>query len=766
MNKLFARLVERRIPQYMLVYIGAAWGILEFTQFIVGEYVLSPHWIRIVFYAVLMLWPGYLLIVYRHARPGADSWGRVEKIGVPANLLVAFVALFVMFRGEDLGAATTSVAVADEQGNVVEREVAKQEFRKRIVFFEFDSAGLADEDLWLTGFMPLAVNIDILGDDFFDPIQSSQLVERLRRAGLPTQRDVPLPLKREIADELHADWVLSGTIGRGEAGYAATVTLHRAGDSRLVAGESYASSELLPLVDLISADLRGNLDIPERAEAPDLPVEQYFTSNAAALEAFGKALRVSAHESDWNAAIALMQQAVAADPTFALAQHSLATSMLLNNRSAEAVAPVQLALANVYRLPERSQFVVKADYYFIIQDLERAWAVIDMWAELYPDDLIALQNLFAVQSTRNQRVEAIATLEKIYTLNSGMADVLKRIAQLHASLGNFDEARAALERYIERFPDDHTGLQSLAGIELSMGELDAARRTLDRALLLEPTNTELLVTSARLYQRVGDFEKAGNGLDAALASAPSAAARVQVLSALQTYYFVQGQSSAALDALARRIAEAATVTVPLQLNALRITNIDIHLQTGREAEARAILDEYGAGLPVPANAVAAIAEARFAIEQGDSVTAGTHLAQAEAIVSANQFETLRNDLLAVSAELDALKGNWESALRLREEFLEANPTDILVHASLAECLRELGRLDEAEQAIRQMIRNLPGSASAYVELARILEARGDRQGALEALDRALGFWSRSDADFEPAAEARALRDTLAAVRND
>ena len=130
MSKFFARLIERRVPQYMLVYVGAAWGILEFTQFIVGEYLLSPHWTRIVFYAVLMLWPGYLLVVYRHARPGTDPWGRIEKIGVPLNLALAFVALFLMFRGEDLGAQTTVVTLADESGELVEREVAKQEFRK------------------------------------------------------------------------------------------------------------------------------------------------------------------------------------------------------------------------------------------------------------------------------------------------------------------------------------------------------------------------------------------------------------------------------------------------------------------------------------------------------------------------------------------------------------------------------------------------------------------------------------------------------------
>ena len=40
-----------------------------------------------------------------------------------------------------------------------------------------------DEDLWLTGFIPDAVYIDLLGDDFLDPVGPNQFVEKLRRAG-------------------------------------------------------------------------------------------------------------------------------------------------------------------------------------------------------------------------------------------------------------------------------------------------------------------------------------------------------------------------------------------------------------------------------------------------------------------------------------------------------------------------------------------------------------------------------------------------------
>jgi tetratricopeptide (TPR) repeat protein len=405
---------------------------------------------------------------------------------------------------------------------------------------------------------------------------------------------------------------------------------------------------------------------------------------------------------------------------------------------------------------------VKADYYFITQDVDKAWAVVEMWAELYPEDLLALQNLYSVQNVRNQRVEAIATLEKIYAVNSGMADVLKRIAQLQSSLGNFAEARAALHRYVERFPDDYTGLSSLAGIEISMGENDTARRTLERALLLEPASTELRIRLAQLDHRTGYFAAAESGLPAALAAAASPSARASAWGALHLYYRVQGRSAAAFEALARRTEEATTFLPPIQLVVLRLSNLDVYFDTGREAEVRAILDEYGGQLQVPTNIVAAIAELQLAIENREIPVAEAKLAAVESMIAANQIETFRNAAVSASARLAGLKGDWERAYSLRQDYLRANPTDPFVHTGIAESLRELGRLAEAEQSIRLTLQRIPGSATANVELARILETRGDATGARAALERALAIWSLAEPDFEPAAEARALLAAVAA----
>src|SRR5262249_10572143 len=141
--------------------------------------------------------------------------------------------------------------------------------------------------------------------------------------------------------------------------------------------------------------------------------------------------------------------------------------------------------------------------------------------------------------------------------------------------------------------------------------------------------------------------------------------------------------------------------------------------------------------------------------------AETKLAACESLIAANQLEAYSGAAAGAGARLAGLKDDWARAYELRQEVLRTNPTDPLVHTRIAEALRHLGRLDEAEQQVRWTLARIPASAPADVELANVLQARGDTAGARAALERALAIWSRAEPDYEPAAEAKALLATLA-----
>jgi len=201
-----SELLRRRVPQFLGVYLATGWAALEFTDFLVNRYLLSPNLTDFVLLSWALLVPTILALAWYHGAPGRDKWTRAERVGIPLNLGLAAVLLFVVFRGADLGAATTSVMVENEAGETVERVIPKSEFRKHLAVFFFDNES-ADSTLdWLQYGIPWGLVDDLMQDVFIDirtptpPVEGeSGMVERLRNAGYADGLRVPFALKRQIS---------------------------------------------------------------------------------------------------------------------------------------------------------------------------------------------------------------------------------------------------------------------------------------------------------------------------------------------------------------------------------------------------------------------------------------------------------------------------------------------------------------------------------------------------------------------------------------
>jgi len=741
MTEFIKTLVERRVPHYLLVYIGVSWGIIQFTQLIMDVFLWSPHWTKIVILASLMLWPCYLHCVYNHGKPEPAKRLFSKKFIIPTNLVVAFFVLFFVFRGQDLGAATTKVVVEDEEGNVIERQIPKQEFKKRTALFPMDFQGLSNEDEWLSSFVTEAVLMKMFSDNFFDPVPPELFSNQMIKAGYPRYVGLPLSLKLKIAKDTKSRWIFSGEVGKTHDTYTIITRLHSFGDGKLVEERTYSGNDIFNLVDQISVDLKKDLEIPERKDVIDIPVAEYYTQNMQALIAYVQA----GDEITFNNA---------------LAQFALSRVLLLTNRMQEAIRPARAALEGAYRLPEAFQFVIKSDYYFYTQDLDKALAVIEMWAELYPDNQVALANLYQVQIVKDMRREAINTLEKMYELNTGLADNLKQIAGLHSSLGNFEEAEAALTRYIKQFPDDVSGILSLATLKVQTGKFEDAKRNVEKAMLLEPTNIGALLLQARITGGEGKFQETEDLYLKALELAGTPADKANIYSNMQIFYQAYGRTQLAIQALDNYFREASNYASPMSLLLSRLSQLGPYLSAGRVDEARSIVASIKAQLQPPFDILALIGQVRISIEEKNFASAEADLQALENFINLNRLETLRPDLVAARAEIAEKKENWQEALDLYLEIQKQNPANTLIHTSIAKSLRNLGRLDEASAAITEALRLIPANMEAHVEMSHIHEARGDIELARQSMSAALEVWAGADEDFEPAATARERLATL------
>lgn len=762
MPKLVRTLVERRVPHILALYVGASWGIIEFVNFAVHEFVLSPHWTRVALVAVLLLLPTVFMLAWFHGKPGkdVDEMPRAEKIGIPANIVLCAGVLWLIFGGEDLGAATTSVTVENEDGEVVEREIAKAEFRKRTLLFPLDlGEGLGEEDSWLAYAVPGAIEYDLSPDEFYEPIIPYVLRDRLEGLGFPDLLGVPTALKRELSEEVFAEFFGAGELERVDGRYRVTLRLHEVGDGSVAGEIVQEGTDILAVVDEMSVMVKDALGIPEREGIEDLPVRDWLSEDPQAVAEYYRGTAAMFVEQDLNTGIELLTSATTRDPTFAAAQFTLYLLLLNASRLQEALVPLHTSMANIYRLPERYRFIVKAEYYFLTQDVAKASAVVDMWVEIHPYDAQALRYRLMVQQGRGDAEGMLATLTALRGLDPRDGGVLLQIAGVQEGLGDDEGALQSLAEYVAAFPDDAAGYVRLARLQRRLGRHDNARASLDRATLIDPLSSQVTAALAMLDLHVGNFEGARAGFERALELARTAADRAEVLDGIKGYHLFRGEIDDAIRAAEAWAEEAAGYMSPIVLVQQRLGDLTIYNAAGREAAA-GFLEGMKAQFPPPLDdyLVPYLESSALAAWGDDEAAREAHRLAVER-AEEMQYGEILEDLGRILGRIEELAGDYESALEHYRAAMAADP-GVGLRRALGRTLRKAGRLDEAEAELRAALVPVPAQPWTHFELALVLEARGDAGGAVEHLRSALAAWENADEDYGPAQEARVKLEEL------
>ena len=735
------QLIQRRVPHLLAIYAGASWGLVEFTNFAADEFLLSPHWTRMVLVMLFALLPSVFMFAWFHGKPGRDrdSLARTEKIGIPANLVLCVVVLWALFGGEELGSVTTSLTVQTEDGETVEREVARAGFRKTMALFPLDlGPGIAEDESWISYAVPEALVLDLMPDDFFAPIRLYRYGSYARRRGSDSFATAPLALKRALAQEVYAGFMAAGEIDRVDDLLRVTLRVYRVRDGSLAGEAVYEGTDLLPLVDQMSAPVKAALEIPARDGIEDLPVRGRLSENAAAVEAFFKGIfRQFAHR-DSEGAIEYLTSATTLDPSFTVAQYTLyAVLQTLAEGETVAVAPLVAAMENLYRMPERYGFQVKADYYRLTGEMDRAAAVVGMWIELYPNDVNALRSQAEIQISGGDWY-----------------------GSRPASCTRTPLPGTALHTRSAGTKPGHNCPAARAPAPRRRGSYDDAREAMERAIVLEPLAADLVRELAELDLDIGRLDEARAGYERSLALARTPPQRVQALWGLTHYHHRRGEMADAIQAIEARAQEESDFRMPLGMAFGRAGDLIVYLDAGRVNEAGALLEELQAQFPASLSTYFPRVAVQFALEAEGPDAALEAQRQASEIVESGGLEGNRPALLENLGLIRDRQGDYGGAAESFGAAIALSPEGRFYRGA-GRALRRAGLLDQAEAELREALRLVPADPHAHVEMGLLMEARGDSEAAVEHLMSALAVWENADEDFEPARETRAK---LAALR--
>jgi tetratricopeptide (TPR) repeat protein/TolB-like protein len=764
MADFITELRDRRILPAVGVYVAGVWVAVEIIDRLVERYLLSPYVSDIVFWGLYSLIPAVMLVAWTHGRPGKDKATRLEKVGVPINLIATIGLLITVFGDKNFDLTATQITVNNELGQQETHYIPSETFRRRMaVFFWKNESGNPQLDWLQYGITELLVQ-DLQQDTFIlarSPWDNfgNGFYSRMRQGGFDDGLNVPLTLMRKIANEANHQYFIDGSLNKSADEYILTARIWDTQTLSQVAEIEESGPDIYVITDRLSKDVRKALDVPESSKriAEDLPLTETYGESEEALKAYINGLNVRLFNNDFVAANDFFDQATSIDPGFVLAWFLKATNMIESGDLPGAQNALTKAQQLDYRLPAHDRAQLKAMLYRVAGENEKLMSFLYLQAKIR-DDASSHSRLASMLMLSGKleeaKKESLLALERD-ALNVG---VYLQLSTLEKATGNMDAAIDYAREYQEHKPEDIEANLQLGDLLRDSGNLDAAEQHYKQAQLLQNSPVRPTLKLAIIASRKGDIHTAREFLSEAEGFAQTPADKILVR-----------QGAALLEQRLGRIHEAIKQTYA-QEEYLRQSQgqlgvtlsiytplIDFYVLLEDFVSAHEALATATAMLTPPMDSFLGFSAAMIHARENDIEKAYLSLQQAKGVMEQFQLKYLDIQVHTVEAIISEAKGDRASvadhcmkAIEQINQAVVGNSLQFgltLIYAMAARAQTKIGDLVAAEKSIESGFRLDPSEPLLWVEKARLQQARNMPQMALASVNYALAIWKDADEDY-------------------
>lgn len=308
----------------------------------------------------------------------------------------------------------------------------------------------------------------------------------MRRVRPEARNRLDLSLAREIAAGAGIKAVVQGeVVGSGgryllSARLVATVSGE---DLAQVSAEARRRDEILPAVDRLVAELRTAAGEPLRAVEAARPVERVTTASLDAYAKYVLATRAFDLEGAPSKGLALLEEAIALDTTFAMAYRRLAIE--LNDRGGHdqrVRTVIQRAYEHRLRLADPERYAIEAAYFSMgpVPDEDRAVSAYESALVVEPRFGVALNNLAEILLRRHRFERAESLFTVLLAQNTASVQAHRNLVQVQVGRGNFGAAERTLAHLDSVSPGSEYGAVLRGEFLYAAGRRDSAATLLRR----------------------------------------------------------------------------------------------------------------------------------------------------------------------------------------------------------------------------------------------------------------------------------------------
>src|SRR2546421_1785704 len=412
-----------------------------------------------------MLWTG--AIERRRARAGAPhflTWRRaLLSAGSGFGLLALVTATHAAMRQLGIGPVGTLMA----SGALAQRD--------RLVLADFENR---TRDSTLGPSLTEALRVDLAQSGVIRLLDATAVGQALTRMGRAPGTPLDPALARELAQREGAKAVVHGQIDPLGRGYVVSAELVSAADgTALVSLRETAQDDgaIIAAVDRLSKRLRERIGESLKTIRASEPLEQVTTGSLAALRKYSQAIKVD-DLGETGRAVALLDEAIALDTTFAMAYRKL--GVVLQNTGA---APSRVAAAATEAFRHRDRLtpferdLAEAYYYTRVEyDPAKTEGAYRAALEQQPENGVALNNLSLLFNSLRRFPEAESLAVRGIAVAPTQLALYLNATQAQIGLGKFTEAARTVALLAQRAPRTSVGRFARVFLSAAQREYDSA----------------------------------------------------------------------------------------------------------------------------------------------------------------------------------------------------------------------------------------------------------------------------------------------------
>ena len=185
--------------------------------------------------------------------------------------------------------------------------------------------------------------------------------------------------------------------------------------------------------------------------------------------------------------IDLLENALTEDPDFFMAAYGLATYHMYAEEEVAFRKYAEQAVQSAYRL-SRGEKLLKSVLQQLLEDPQADVTTTGIeLVKLYPDDPDAYFHLAFFQGIAGDYHGQVETLLKAAAIKEYPATVYNSLGYAYMDLGQFEDAAAAFDKYLELKPEEPNPHDSKGDYYMAIGEYELAHESYMRSVSLDST---------------------------------------------------------------------------------------------------------------------------------------------------------------------------------------------------------------------------------------------------------------------------------------